>query len=229
MPKKKAYTSPSIRRSSAHVTAVYGGSAVKSFQADLSNYASLRRGLSATMREQTLGVKTLKQASSEAQSAYINVLNDWREMSQAAKKERARSQNPVEDIFKQAASSDFYNATERAEIAAANIKLKTMSADQAQVELMEGLNILDRSRNADFYAATYFLETDSFDPERATDDMLRQVISSGTAEQYPGQKEAIIKEYMRRLGETGDTTGAAASEVNSYRQDILALARMILY
>ena len=227
--KKKAYTSPSIRRSRAHVTAVYGGSEVKLFSTDLSNYASLRRGLSATMREQTLGVKTLKKASADVQSTYINVLNKWRSQSQAFKKERAQIQNPVEEVFKKVLDEDYYTDAEKVEIAAANIKLKTMDAKQARQELMEGLRAKDAARDQDFYKADWFLKNDMFDPTKATDDMLRQLVDSGYVEkEYPGQADAVLDEYLRRLGGGLGAEWERASNAAAYRQDILALARMIL-
>lgn len=229
MPKKKAYTSPSIRRSSAHVTAVYGGSSVKAFSTDLSNYASLRRGLSATMREQTLGVKTLKKASVDVQSTYINVLNKWRSQSQTFKKERAQIQNPVEEVFRKVMDEDYYTDAEKVEIAAANIKLKTMDAKQARQELMDGLRAKDAARDQDFYKADWFLKNDMFDPTQATDNMLRQLVDSGYVEkEYPGQADAVLDEYLRRLGGGLGAEWERASNAAAYRQDILALARMIL-
>lgn len=230
MPKKKAYTSPSIRRSSAHVTAVYGGSAVKSFSADLSNYASLRRGLSATMREQTLGVKTLKKASADAQSTYINVLNQWRSQSQTFKKERAQEENPVEKLFRNVLDEDYYTDAEKVEIAAANIKLKTMGAKQARKELMAGLRARDAVRDQDFYKADWFLQNESFDPLKASDDMLRQLVDSGYVEkEYPGEADAILDEYLMRLGGGLGAEWERSSNAAAYRQDVLEVAKMILY
>ena len=181
------------------------------------------------MREQTLGVKTLKKASADVQSTYINVLNKWRSQSQTFKKERAQIQNPVEEVFKKVMDEDYYTDAEKVEIAAANIKLKTMDAKQARQELMEGLRAKDAARDQNFYKADWFLKNDMFDPTQATDDMLRQLVDSGYVEkEYPGQADAVLDEYLRRLGGGLGAEWERASNAAAYRQDILALARMIL-
>lgn len=229
MPKRKAYTPPKVSTRRGSATAVYRGADVQVFSRDLSNYASLRRGLSAAMREQTLGVKTLKKASADVQSTYINVLNKWRSQSQTFKKERAQIQNPVEEVFKKMLDEDYYTDAEKVEIAAANIKLKTMDAKQARRELMEGLRAKDAARDQDFYKADWFLKNDMFDPTQATDNMLRQLVDSGYVEkEYPGQADAVLDEYLRRLGGGLGAEWERASNAATYRKDILALARMIL-
>ena len=229
MPKKKAYTPPKVSTKRGSASAVYRGADVQVFSRDLSNYASLRRGLSATMREQTLGVKTLKKASADVQSTYINVLNKWRSQSQTFKKERARSQNPVEEVFRKALEEDYFVDEEKVEIAAANIKLKTMDAKQARQELMEGLRAKDAARDQDFYKADWFLKNDMFDPAQATDNMLRQLVDSGYVEkEYPGQADAVLDEYLRRLGGGPGAEQERASNAAAYRKDLVALARMIL-
>ena len=231
---KKRYNSPTVKKSTASPVATYRNTGVKGFTEDLSNYAELRRGLSKTMREQTLGVKELRKASAATQKQYIDILNQWRQQSQVMKKERATIENPVEELFRKAAETDkFYTEDERAKLAAANIKLKTMGADQVKMELLEALDNADRKRNQDFYQVVWFLSKDMFEPGKATDEMLRQIIMSGTIEEYPGQKDEIIAEYMSRLGSASVPDQAAtetqyASERNAYRQDLLAIAVQIL-
>lgn len=228
--KKKAYTPPKVDTERGRATAVYRGADVQVFSRDLSNYASLRRGLSARMREQTLGVKTLKKASADAQSTYINVLNQWRSQSQTFKKERAQEENPVEKLFRNVLDEDYYTDAEKVEIAAANIKLKTMGAKQARKELMAGLRARDAARDQDFYKADWFLQNDSFDPLKASDDMLRQLVDSGYVEkEYPGEADAILDEYLLRLGGGLGAEWERSSNAASYRQDVLEVAKMILY
>lgn len=230
MPKKKAYTQPKVNAERGRATAVYRGADVQLFSRDLSNYASLRRGLSARMREQTLGVKTLKKASADAQSTYINVLNQWRSQSQTFKKERSHEENPVEKLFRNVLGKDYYTDAEKVEIAAANIKLKTMGAKQARKELMAGLRARDAVRDQDFYKADWFLQNDSFDPLKASDDMLRQLVDSGYVEkEYPGEADAILGEYLMRLGGGLGAERERSSNAAVYRQGVLEVAKMILY
>lgn len=214
-------------RSTARSTAVYGGKAVKQFTSDLSNYSELRRGLSKDMRDQTLSKTELKQAG-PAVDRYIAELNRWRSMGQQAKKTRSSKEGaaPVEQLFRAAVKSGYYTGTDKATIAAANIKLKTMSKDQAKLELMEDLNALERTRNQNFYKALGYIEGGEWDPEEASDDMLREVVSSGFIDRYPDIAQATVDEYIRRLGDSGDEQ--YASERSSYANDILAIAKMIL-
>ena len=227
------------RKSTAKSSAVYRGVMVGSFESDLSNYAQMRRGLSKTMREQTLSKTTLSKANltvskattETARETYIKTLNRWRQQSQAFKKARARYENPIETLFQNMSNNTYFNESERATLAAANIKLKTMTAEQAQEELRADLEVKNRTRNQDFYSARYFLEQGEFDPEEARDDMLSQLLGSGVAEEYPGEKDAILNEYARRLGAAGaaDPGSQIASEAAAYKQDILAIAKLVLY
>lgn len=216
------------KRSKARSSAVYGGAAVKTFTEDLSNYSELRRGLSKTMREQTMSKTELRGADQSAVSRYIQELNRWRSTPQRQKAARAQTggQAPVEQLFQAAVKSGYYSGTDKAIISAANLKLKTMDKDQAQRELMEDLNVLDRTRNQDFYKAKGYIEDGEWDPETATDDMLREVVSSGFINQYPDIAQATVDEYIRRLGAVGEEQ--YASERSSYANDILTIAKLIL-
>lgn len=216
------------RRKGPSSSAVYRSQAVKQFTADLSNYSELRRGLSKDMRAQTMSKTELKGADQSAVNRYIEELNRWRGMGQAAKKSRASKGGsyPVEQLFQAAVRSGYYTGTDKAIVSAANLKLKTMTPDQARMELMENLNVLDRTRNQDFYKAKGYIEDGEWDPEEASDDMLREVVSSGFINQYPDIAQATVDEYIRRLGAGG--AEEYASERSSYANDILAIAKMIL-
>lgn len=216
------------RRSTAHPQAVYAGRSVKQFTSDLSNYSELRRGLSKDMRSQTMSKTELKGVDGNVVDKYIRELNAWRSESQLKKVTRARAGGsaPVEKLMTEAARSGYYTGTDKATIMTANLKLKTMSKEQAQMELMENLNALDRTRNQDFYKAKGYIEDGEWDPEQASDDMLREVVSSGFINEYPDIAQATVDEYIKRLGEGGED--AYASERSGYAQDILAIAKMIV-
>ena len=216
------------RKSTAKTTAVYRGQAVKQF--NLQQYGTLRRGLSSLMRAQTVGAQTLRSATAETQQKYLAALNKWRSMGQAEKAAKARSENPVEDIFRQAMKSDYFTGEEKTIIATAGLKLKTMDREQAIQELLEGLNARDRKRSSDFYKAEYYLDEGDFDPLAASDDMLREVISSGFIDGYDKDTAERAKlEYIRRMtGGTTDDTGEIASMRAGYQEDILSLAASIV-
>ena len=216
------------RKSTAKTTAVYRGQAVKQF--NLQQYGTLRRGLSSSMRAQTVGAQTLRSATTETQQKYLAALNKWRSMGQAEKAAAARPENPVEDIFRQAMKSDYFTGEEKTIIATAGLKLKTMDRQQVIQELLEGLNARDRKRSADFYKAEYYLDEDEFDPMLASDDMLREVISSGFIDGYdPQLAEKTKLEYIRRMtGGTTDDTGEIANLRAGYQEDILSLAASIV-
>ena len=217
------------RKKTASPTAVYRGVAVQQF--DFQHYGTLRRGLSASMRSQTVGAQTLRSATTETQQKYLNALNKWRNMSQAEKAAKARPENPVESIFREAMNSDYFTGEEKTIIATAGLKLKTMDRQQVIRELLEGLNARDRKRSADFYKAEYYLDEDEFDPMLASDDMLREVISSGFIDGYdPQLAEKTKLEYIRRMtgGSTEDDTGEIANLRAGYQEDILSLAASIV-
>jgi len=225
-----------MARSKAHASAVYRGHQVKQFSEDLTNYSEIRRGLSARMREQTLSktelVKIQKgsEQGEKATAKYIETLNLWRTASQAQKAGRAQAggTEPVEKLFNEVLKSGYVDGADKAIIMAANLKLKTMSKSQAKTELMEALNTHDRTRSSDFYKAVGYLEDDNFDPDLATDSMLREIVVSGFLEnsKYSDQAERLIAEYVRRLGEGGE--GEYASERSAYISDVAAVAWMIV-
>ena len=218
----------------AQSAAVYRGREVSTFAHDLSNYSQLRRGLSPAMRSQTLTKKELSQVSPDKVEAYIDALNQWRTSPQLEKVMRAQeiAQSPLEQIFQSAARSEFYSAQDKAAFLTANLKLKTMTAETAQKQIKESLNLIDRLRGADFYKAKYYLDNDTFDPELASNDMLREVVITGYIENYPEAAAAAKAEYMKRLGEVnaGALSGSEemASEANAYRKDLLGIAKSLI-
>lgn len=218
----------------AQSAAVYRGREVSTFAHDLSNYSQLRRGLSPAMRAQTMTKKELSQVDPDKVEAYINALNQWRTSPQLEKVTRAQeiAQSPLEQIFQSAALSDFYSAQDKAAFLTANLKLKTMTSDLAQKRIKESLNLIDRLRGADFYKAKYYLDNDTFDPELASNDMLREIVITGYIENYPEAAEQAKAEYMKRLADVnvGALSGSEemASEANAYRRDLLGIAKSLI-
>lgn len=217
-----------MARSKAQSGAVYRGQQVKQFTHDLTNYSELRRGLSPAMRAQTMSKTELRDVDARITDKYIEELNRWRGMSQAQKAGRAQASgsSPIEQLFNQAVKSGYFTGTDKATLMTANIKLKTMTKEQAKMELSEDLNVLDRTRSSDFYKAAGYLEDDNFDPQAATDDMLREIVVSGYIQNYPDISQSVIDEYIRRLGAGG--ADEYASEQSSYASDILAIAKLII-
>lgn len=216
----------------ASSSAIYGGVSVQLFKRDLSNYSQLRRGLSPSMRAETLTKEELLQASPDLVGAYIEALNAWRERGQAFKKERARNMKGVEELFKRAGGNvKYYSANERVKIATANLRLKAMTKNASRFAIQEALNQVDRAHAGawyvptDFYSAKYYLDSGAWDPGEATDGMLRSVVMTGAIEKY--DEETINKsvdEYMRRIG---GETGMGSSQ-NDYRNDLLAMADILI-
>lgn len=218
------------RKSKAHAGAVYRGQGVKQFTHDLSNYSEIRRGLSPSMRAQTMTKTELNNVDARIVDKYISELNRWRGMSQAQKAERAGSGGsyPVEKLFNEVIKSGYVSGNDKAILNAASLKLKTLTKEQSKVELMEALNARDRTRSSDFYKAVGYLEDDAFDAEQATDDMLREIVVSGYINdpKYAALVDGIIDEYVKRLGPGGDAQ--LASERSSYINDIIKIAQMIV-
>lgn len=217
------------RENTSNPTAIYRNVAVKQF--DLQHYGTLRRGLTAKMRAQTVGAQTLRSATPEVQQKYLRALNDWRNMTTRSKASAERVENPVEEIFRDLLNDPFYTAEEKTVIATAGLKLKTMDHEQVIQELLEGLNARDRKRSSDFYKGEYYLEADEFDPLAANDDMLREMVSSGIIDGYPQElRERTIREYIKRMhgGETEAGLDEYSSIRASYKTDMLSLAASIV-
>ena len=239
------------RQSTVKTSAVYRGAPVKTFSHDLSNYSQIRRGLSPAMRAQTMTKTELKQVRPDLVERYINELNRWRESPQLSKTQRGSEiiksssadkkvqkagQDPTQTIFREALKSGYYegDSNAKAKLMTASLKLSMMSKKDARKEMMEGLNTKDRTRNQDFYKAEYYLDEGKFDPEVATTDMLREIVSSGYVdEKYPDQAAKITKEYMKRLSGTGEADGigaqALANERASFMEDLVSIDETIIY
>lgn len=218
--------------SKAQTRAVYRGKEVSTFAHDLSNYSELRRGLSPSMRAQTMTKTELRQVSPDVVERYINQLNQWRTAPQQEKATRAAqiAESPLEEIFATAAASKFFSPEEKATLLTANLKVKLMTPEQAKMELKESLNVANRLTSADFYKAKYYLDEDEFDPEQATDNMLYEVIMSGYIDKYPDVAKEAKEEYLKRLQEAMDSVEfdqQYASEANAYKRDILGISKSI--
>lgn len=219
-------------------TAVYGGSPVKTFAHDLSNYSRLRSSLSSSMRAKTLTLKELRQATPEQIDRYITELNIWKTRPQSEKAARAKSVTGMEKLFQQARKSPYFGdkmTADKMKLATAAIKLQSMPSDLVEWELGENLNALDRVhaggyyRGESYYDAKYFIEEGTWDPAMASDDMLRCVISNDWMLSEQAQQDAIT-EYISRLGETDpdlQQTGYASERSKAYN-DILAMAEILL-
>lgn len=217
------------RRSKAHAGAVYRSQRIKQFTHDLSNYSEIRRGLTPAMRAETLTKTELLKTDPRVVQQYIDQLNAWRNQSQLQKAQRTQGGSaPVERLFNEMVKSGYVSGDDKARLAAASLKLKTMTKEQSRKEVMEGLNVSDRTRSSNFYKAVGYLEDDDFDESLATDDMLREIVVSGYIDdpKYAGQAESIIQEYIKRLGEGGETQ--YASERSSYINDVIKIAMTIL-
>lgn len=214
--------------------AVYRGGDVKTFRQDLSNYSELRRGLTPAMRAQTLTKTELKNVSPDVAIRYINALNEWRQSPQREKIVRGQPGeiSALENIFLKGIDSGYYSANEKATLAAANLKMKSISQEQARMEIRENLNAIDRAHGGEWYTPTdywatkFYMDHGEWDPSLASDSMLRVALTYGFLDDHPGYRDETIEEYELRTG--GEDTGAAASEVAAYRQDILAVAKLFI-
>lgn len=209
----------------------------KLFEADLSNYAEIRRGLSPAMRAATPTKTALKRVDADTRADLINVLNDWRLQGQASKKASAHTQEGVGSVLSSQAGSSYYSPSEKIKIQTAAIKLKTMDPRQAEWEIKEALNAAGRLHNQDFYKAQYYLDRGDWDVTQADDGMLTAILTGGTLPQYGDDiVDETVKEYVKRLyGFSSDDAGAfdalAQSEKSemqaNYYNDILNIAKVI--
>lgn len=213
--------------------AVYRGQDVKLFGQDLSNYAELRRGLSPAMRQQTLTKKQLRDVSPDTVISYINALNEWRQSPQREKIVRGQATeiSTLEGIFMRALRSDYYSPDEQAILAAANLKMKSMSQQQARMEIRENLNVIDRARGGDWYTPTdywatkFYMEHGEWDPTLASNNMLRVALTYGFMDDFPSYRAVTIEEFAAR-NSGADVGTMLASEYAAHQEDILAVAKL---
>lgn len=156
----------------------------KLFLQDLSNYAEIRRGLSKPMRAATPTLKQLKEADAATQQGLINALNDWRALSQSSKIKSARGSQKGAATFTAIATADYYTSTQKIKLITAGLKLRSMSPDEAYVELREAISISGRLHNQDFYKAQYFLDKGTWDTSKATNEMLTEIVLTGGILKY---------------------------------------------
>lgn len=214
-------------------SAVYRGVAVKTFASDLSNYSELRRGLSPVMRGHTLTKTELLKADAGTRERYIDALNQWRQLGQSEKKSIGRQmktgeyRRPIESIFDKALKTGYFSPAEAARIETAKLEILVRDPEEVEARLRESLNARDRLHGKDWYAAKYFMDEDEFDPEKATDDMLRDIIAESLTDDVSNVRSVdIINEYLRRMGTTDLETAyqGYTNEKARYMQDILAIA-----
>ena len=222
--------------STAASHAVYRGQDVKLFAADLSNYAELRRGLSPAMRAQTLAKKELRAARPDMVISYINSLNQWRQSPQRQKivKGQDNEVTRLENIFAQVLKTNLFGGNDKVAIAAANLKMKSMSTADARTEIREALNAVDRMHMSDWYkpqdywTSDYYMQNEKWDPAQASDSMLRLALEFDLVGYYPQYEDATYEEYRRRLNTELDKT-IIASQRTSAELDILATAKLFVY
>lgn len=219
-------------KSTAASHAVYRGQDVKLFDQDLSNYAQLRRGLSPAMRQQTLTKEQLRKVSPDIVISYINALNEWRQSPQRGKIVRGQSKeiSRLEDLFRREIESGYFGENDVATLATANLKMKSMTQENARREIREALNAVDRAHMGDWYRPEdywineYYMSHDAWDPTMASDSMLRLAIQYGMVDEYPEIKAATRQEYADRLGDSADPI--MATQTVSGHLDILATAKL---
>lgn len=215
--------------------AVYRGQDVKLFSSNLSNYAELRRGLSPAMRAQTMTTKELRNASPDMVKLYINSLNDWRQSPQREKIVRGQANEitKLESMFQRKMQSGAFSANDKAALAAANFKMKSIPQEQARMEIREALNAIDRVHSGDWYkpqdywAADFYMSHGEWDPGQASDSMLRLALQYDLVGDYPAYADETKEEYARRLG-SDFADSLMASEINTGNNDVLAIAKLFL-
>lgn len=196
----------------------------KIFLNDLSNYAEIRRGLSPAMRKATPTLTQLKKADAETREGLINALNDWRSMNQSAKIKSARGNQKGPAVFITAAGADYYTANQKIKLITAGIKLKSMSPDEAYVELREAISVSGRLHNRDFYKAQYFLDRGTWDTAKATNEMLTEIVLTGGILNYD-EKTIIttLKAYIEKNNNiNADDQKAINEEITKLRTETSA-------
>lgn len=209
------------------------GSLVAQFATDLTNYSQIRRGLSPAMRAQTMTKTELRSVSEDVVKKYIEALNVWRNRPLGEKIRRSRKEKTaLEDIFQKVMNNDEYTTEQKAMIKAANIKVKSMSQENARMQIREALNNLDRAKIGgwynpeDYWKNKYYLDNETWDPAKASDSMLRIALTYKMMVEDSPEEEATKDEYLERLGGGNEEYGrqAYASVVSGYNQDIIDTA-----
>jgi len=222
---------------------------IRLFASDLSNYNDIRKGLTSKMRDQIPTRAQLMKATPDVRQNMIDTLNEWRQLSQKEKvKFQERAGTDYVKVYKEESEDLYFTESERVEFATASLKLRMMTPDQAEWEMKESLNAVDRKHTKDFYKAMSYIEDDIFDEAQASDEMLSEIIKDGgmslETKSKDGKKtishkdifERALKEYLDRKYGAMNMSRVKKSEMYweeyadkmaSYHQDLLSAARLI--
>lgn len=212
---------------------------IRLFASDLSNYNDIRKGLTAKMRAQIPTRAQLMQATPDVRQNMIDTLNEWRQLSQKEKVAfQERAGTDYVKVYSDQSKNLYFTESERVEFATAALKLRMMTPDQAEWEMKESLNAVDRKHSREFYKAMSYVEADEFDENQASDEMLSEIIKdAGQAlKAHPDVFERALKAYLDRKYGAMKISRAKKSEMywdeyadkmTSYNQDVLAAARLI--
>lgn len=221
---------------------------IRLFAGDLSNYNDIRKGLTSKMRDQIPSRAQLMQATPDVRQNMIDTLNEWRQLSQKEKVAfQERAGTDYVKMYSDQSKNLYFTESERVEFATASLRLRMMSPDQAEWEMKESLNAVDRKHSREFYKAMSYVEADEFDENQASDEMLSEIIKDGGMSLETKGKdgktishkdvfERALKEYLDRKYGALQISRAKKSEMYweeyadkmaSYHQDLLAAARLI--
>lgn len=206
---------------------------VKLFEQDLSNYAQIRRGLSPAMRERTLTKTELKKKSSAFVQRYIEQLNAWRTSSQATKIRYAKAQKKpktgLEKMLQKIIDDGYFEGEEEAQIRRAMMRLEMADEKSKAAAIKNSFDLLSRTKNGAFYTesksywkAKKYVDDKSWDASKATDDMLRAVMSS-----YDLDDDTIATAATELLTREGGDGSGFGSEQAENRAQLLALSELV--
>ena len=212
---------------------------IRLFASDLSNYNDIRKGLTSKMRAQIPTRAQLMQATPDVRQNMIDTLNEWRQLSQKEKVAfQERAGTDYVKVYSDQSKNLYFTESEQVEFATAAFKLRMMTPDQADWEMKESLNAVDRKHSREFYKAMSYVEADEFDENLASDEMLSEIIKdAGQAlKAHPDVFERALKAYLDRKYGAMKISRVKKSEMYweeyadkmaSYNQDLLAAARLI--
>ena len=129
----------------------------------------------------------------------IDTLNEWRQLSQKEKVAfQERAGTDYVKVYSEQSKNLYFTESERVEFATASLKLRMMTPDQAEWEMKESLNAVDRKHSREFYKAMSYVEDDEFDENQASDEMLSEIIKDGgqALKARPDVFERALKAYL---------------------------------
>ena len=212
---------------------------IRLFASDLSNYNDIRKGLTSKMRDQIPTRAQLMQATPDVRQNMIDTLNEWRQLSQKEKVAfQERAGTDYVKVYSDQSKNLYFTESERVEFATASLRLRMMSPDQAEWEMKESLNAVDRKHSREFYKAMSYVDNDEFDENQASDEMLSEIIKDGgqALKARPDVFERVLKAYldrkygamkMSRVKKSEMYWEEYADKMASYNMDLLAAARLI--